>query len=77
MGVPQFLVQAEDIANRATADKAASLFMNGIIAKDQQWLSDILMEQWYEPLLRAELKLPEGVQVPFRIRRVFKPGQGI
>ena len=36
--VPQFLVQSEDIANRATADKSAELFLNGVISKDHKWL---------------------------------------
>lgn len=69
--VPQFLVQSEDIANRATADKSAELFLNGVIARDQRWLENILEVQWYEKLLRKELKLKDDKPLPFRIRREF------
>lgn len=70
--VPQFLVQAEDIATRATADKAASLFLEGPITKDQKWLSEVLEEQWYDPFLRQKLGLKEDDELPFKIKRVFK-----
>ena len=77
--VPQFLVQSEDMANRATANKSASLFIDGIIAYDQEWLSDILWKQWYEPLLRKELKLEKNPDdqtkdpppIPFKIKRLW------
>ena len=70
--VPQFLVQSEDIANRATADKAAELFLSGVIAADQRWLSDILEEQWYEPYVRNYLGITDDKPLPIRIRRQFK-----
>lgn len=70
--VPQFLVQSEDIANRATADKSAQLFLNGVVSKDQRWLEDTLEAQHYEPLLRKELQLDDDEPLPFRIRREFK-----
>ena len=69
--VPQFLVQSEDIANRATADKSAELFLSGVISKDQRWLENILETQWYEPMLREELGIEDGEELPFRIRREF------
>ncbi len=69
--VPQFLVQAEDIANRATADKSAELFLNGVISKDQKWIENILESQHYEPLLRKELQMDDNEPLPFRIRREF------
>jgi hypothetical protein len=56
LSVPQFLVQSESIANRATALQSASLFINGVITKDQSWISDILQEQWYDPFIEKELK---------------------
>lgn len=57
LNVPQFLVQSESIANRATALQSASLFINGVITKDQEWISDILQEQWYDPFVEKELKI--------------------
>lgn len=77
--VPQFLVQSEDMANMATANKSASLFIDGIVASDQMWMSDILWKQWYEPLLRRELNLEldldnpeeEYTKLPFKIKRIW------
>lgn len=69
--VPQFLVQSEDMANRATADKSAELFLSGVIKADQKWLSDILEDQWYEPFIRQKLGLDEDQPLPFKIRREF------
>ncbi len=57
--VPQFLVQSESIANRATALQSASLFINGVIQSDQNWLSDNLSDQWYDPFVTKELKKKE------------------
>ncbi len=70
--VPQFLVQSEDIANRATADKAAELFLSGVIQSDQMWLSANLDDQWYDPFLRDKLGLDDDEPLPFRITRKFK-----
>ena len=78
--VPQFLAQSEDMANMATANKSASLFIDGIVAHDQEWMGTILWKQWYEPLLRRELDVnadeeapddPEKdfVALPFKIKR--------
>jgi hypothetical protein len=59
--VPQFLVQSESIANRATALQSASLFINGIIQSDQTWLSEELSDQWYDPFVTKELKKKESI----------------
>jgi hypothetical protein len=60
--VPQFLVQSESIANRATALQSASLFINGIIQSDQTWLTNNLSEQWYDPFVEVELKKKQKVK---------------
>ena len=78
--VPQFMVQSESAANRATAIQSATQFLNGIVADDQRWLSDILQEQWYDPFLKENLntlktsegtETLEGQELPFHIRRVY------
>ena len=69
--VPQFLVQNEGVANRATAIASATQFLNGVIANDQAWISQVFEEQHYDPLLRAELGLAEGEELPFRVKRVW------
>ena len=62
MQVPQFLVQSESIANRATALQSASLFINGIIQSDQTWITDILSEQWYDPFVEKELDVKQRLE---------------
>lgn len=78
--VPQFMVQSESAANRATAIQSATQFLNGVVAEDQEWASDLLQEQWYDPFLitNKELLKSDGndeVEVsetlPFHIRRVW------
>lgn len=77
--VPQFLVQSEDMSNMATANKSSSLFIDGPIAFDQNWLSNTLWKGWYEGLLRRELELDENpdnpsddyTPVPFKIKRIW------
>ena len=82
LGVPQFLVQSEAIANMATANKSAALFLDGPVAQDQLQMSNLLWKQWYEPLLRRELEKDKDEQVdddpqkdfetlPFKIKRVW------
>ena len=52
LGIPQSLVQAEDTANKSTADSSATLFLDGVVSTDQNSMSDILWQQWYEPYVR-------------------------
>lgn len=80
--VPQFLVQSESIANMATANKSAALFLEGIVAFDQNWMGETLWQQHYEPLMRQSLgekfvidvEDPEAEvpQLPFKIKRVWE-----
>ena len=77
--VPQFLVQSEAIANRATAIQSAQLFINGPITNDQTLLSDISQEQWYDEFLKTELRdvnNPNSLfaitnDLPFHLRRIW------
>jgi hypothetical protein len=68
--VPQFLVQSESIANRATALQSASLFINGVIQSDQTWLSDSLSDQWYDPFVTKELKKKEKIIIGQKNKRI-------
>jgi hypothetical protein len=68
--VPQFLVQSESIANRATALQSASLFINGVIQSDQTWLSDNLSDQWYDPFVTKELKAKEKIILGKKDKRI-------
>jgi len=53
--IPLFAIKSDAIANLATARKSIQLFIEGTVADDQQWMEDVLAEQWYDPLLREEL----------------------
>lgn len=54
--VPLFMVKSDEIANRATANKSAKIFLEGVVADDQAWMENLLGKQWYDPLLREALK---------------------
>lgn len=80
--VPQFMVQSESAANRATAVQSATQFLNGPVADDQEDISDVIQDQWYDRFLISnidkikdengkEIKIEEGSDLPFHIRRVF------
>lgn len=62
LGIPQSLVQSEDMANKATADNSSSLFLDGIVSSDQDDMSDVLWEQYYEPAVREELGVPVDIE---------------
>lgn len=64
LGIPQSLVQAEDTANKSTADSSSSLFLDGVVLNDQNDMSDILWKQWYEPYLREELNAERDMDNP-------------
>lgn len=54
--IPLFLVKSDKIANLATAKKSIQAFVDGTVADDQEQMEEIWQEQWYNPLLRDELK---------------------
>lgn len=54
--IPLFLIKSDKIANIATAQKSAQMFIEGTVADDQTWMENLLADQWYDPLLRDELK---------------------
>ena len=64
LGIPQSLVQAEDTANKSTADSSASLFLDGVVSSDQDSMSDILWQQYYEPYVRELLGVEKDPENP-------------
>jgi hypothetical protein len=77
LNVPQFLVQSEAIANRATALQSASLFINGVITDDQQWMSEILSEQWYDPFVEQQLKKKKSLKEKLKANHTTLPNRRI
>lgn len=83
---PLFMVKSDEIANRATANKSAKIFFEGVVTDDQKWMENLLGIQWYDPILKEELsrtglektgKIPnvdviEESGLPFLIRRKFE-----
>ena len=77
LGIPQSLVQSEDMANKATSDTSASLFLDGVVTNDQDQMSETLWVQWYEPYVRELLGAEEDIenrddnpkQLKFRVMR--------
>jgi len=79
--VPEFLLQSEAAANRATAIQAATQFLNGKVSYEQQVFEDILEEQWYDTYLMENREkiigfenlkdIEDPADLPFHVRRVF------
>lgn len=65
--VPRFLLNREEQINRATAYTALEAFVEGPITDIQSWLKDDIETQWYAPLARAYLGIPQDQELPFRV----------
>lgn len=55
--VPSFLMNFEDVTNRATTELIASVWQETVLEAERDWLRDILWKYWYRPLM--ELYFPD------------------
>lgn len=55
--VPSFLMNFEDVTNRATTELVASVWQETVLEAERDWLRDILWKYWYRPLM--ELYFPD------------------
>lgn len=60
--IPLFYVKSDKISNVATAKKSLQAFKDSTVADDQELMENILASQWYDPLLREELKEAGALQ---------------
>jgi len=71
--VPRFMLNREEQVNRATAFAELQAFVDGPIADIQRWVGRELEAQWYEPLVRMKLNIPQDQELPVRIKHKWNP----
>ena len=70
--VPKFILNRTEQVNRATSYTQLESFVDGPITDIQSWIGETLEQQWYEPLTRTYLKVPEGQDPPVRVRHRWR-----
>jgi hypothetical protein len=70
--VPKFILGRTDDVNRATSYSALEAFVDGPITDIQRWVQRIVEQQWYDPLTRMYLKVPEGQELTVRVRHRWR-----
>ena len=70
--VPKFILNRTEQVNRATSYTQLESFVDGPITAIQRWIQRIVEQQWYTPLTRAYLKVPEGQDPPVRVRHRWR-----
>jgi hypothetical protein len=72
LGVPNVLLNLGSTSNRAVAYAEIEAFVDGPISVIQEWFSETLRTQWYEPLLRQQLNIKAPNPLPIRVNHRWK-----
>ncbi len=70
--VPKFILNRSESVNRATSYSQLEAFVDGPITDNQRWLARTVEAQWYDPLTRAFLKVPDGQDPEVRVRHRWR-----
>ena len=70
--VPKFILNRTESVNRATSYTQLESFVDGPITDIQTWIGETVETQWYEPLTRFYLKVPDGQDPPVRVRHRWR-----
>jgi hypothetical protein len=70
--VPKFILNRTEAVNRATSYTQLESFVDGPITDIQRWVQRIVEQQWYVPLTRFYLKIPDGQDPPVRVRHRWR-----
>jgi hypothetical protein len=70
--VPKFILNRTEQVNRATSYTQLESFVDGPITDIQRWIQRAVEQQWYTPLTRFYLKVPEGQDPPVRVRHRWR-----
>jgi hypothetical protein len=70
--VPKFILNRTEQVNRATSYTQLESFVDGPITDIQRWIGRVVEQQWYVPLTRQYLKVPEGQDPPVRVRHRWR-----
>ena len=70
--VPKFILNRTEQVNRATSYSQLEAFVDGPISDIQRWIKRTVESQWYDQLTRAFLKVPDGQELPVRVRHRWR-----
>jgi hypothetical protein len=71
-GLPSFLMNFEDVTNRATSESVLSGFNESMIAAERSWISKILDQQWYPRLFSLFYPKDEFIHMKLRMMIEFE-----
>ena len=71
-GLPSFLMNFEEVTNRATAQTVVIGFNESTIQAERSWITDILDEQWYSRLFRIFYPNDEFIHIKLKMVTEFK-----
>jgi len=71
-GLPSFLMNFEDVTNRATAETVVIGFNESTIQSERSWLTDILDEQWYQKLFKIAYPHDEYIHIKMKMMVEFE-----
>lgn len=71
-GLPSFLMNFENVTNRATAETVVAGFNTSTIQSERSWIADILDEQWYPKLFRIFYPDDEFLHIKMKIQTEFE-----
>ena len=71
IGIPSFLMNFEDITNRATVEIVLSAFSESNIQAERSWICKILDDQWYPRILRAKFPQDDYANIKLKVMLEF------
>lgn len=71
-GLPSFLMNFEDVTNRATSDTVVIGFNESMIQSERSWLTGILDKQWYPKLFRMLYNNDEFLHIKMKMNIEFE-----
>lgn len=69
--IPSFLMNFENITNRATAEMVTVGFNESTIQAERSWITDILDEQWYPKLFKVYYPDDEFIDIKLKMMSDF------
>lgn len=71
-GLPSFLMNFEDVTNRATAETVVIGFNESTIQAERTWITDILDDQWYTKLFNIYFPHDEYIHIKMKMKTEFE-----
>ena len=71
-GLPSFLMNFEDVTNRATSDTVVTGFNESTIQAERSWITSILDKQWYPKLFKIYYPDDEFLHIKLKMQVSFE-----